>query len=145
MTAAPDSYLSVICLPDDVATFEHFKSRAAAAGMSEYRSAPMVFHEWSRPAPIAVPYPPPAPWWHGVTAGQRVRVVRDGVAVQLQDGRPALAKGKPFTVGPGSDVSAYRTPTAVDILRGVVMVFGDSANWPGGLYVRGDDLVDWPE
>lgn len=83
-----DYYLSVICSPDDTRTFDDFRARAAADGKTEYRTASMVYHEWSRPMPIETV----DPWWHTLVVDDHIEAIAPGTAVLDGAGKHVLSR-----------------------------------------------------
>lgn len=129
--AAPDAYLSVICQPSDTATFETFRARAAAAGMSEYRTVPMVYHEWSGPAPVEI-----VEWWTQLAAGAVVYPARDNVPVLHVTGL-LWRRVMVTTGGARTRWDVY----SVDIPGRRVCIYPDGRGIVGGLWVSPDDII----
>lgn len=134
------TYHVIICAPDDAETIAYHAARAQAAGLTELRTAPMVYLEWSAPAVQPPPDPPPPPWWHGLAADARVTPVRDGVPVMGSDRRQVIYRGVPMVRNMGAVLVVSRAPTEADKAAGWLQVFGDRPPFPGGLYVAAVDV-----
>lgn len=130
-TPSPDAYLSVICQPSDAATFEAFRARAQAAGMTEYRTVPMVYHEWSNPAPVEI-----IEWWMQLAAGAVVYPARDNVPVLFVSGLLWRRISMTTAAGAQTKWDVY----SVDVPGRRVCIYPDGRGIAGGLWVSPDDI-----
>lgn len=126
----PGQTYVLIAPADDLRAFRQAEAVAHADGLTEYRSMPMVYHEWSAPDD----QPPPAPpWWQTAPAGAAVTTTRAGVPVYLSPGGADWGRpGLPLDAGGlqiwGSDGEWAR------VLR------DSPPRYPTGLWVRASDL-----
>lgn len=134
------TYHSIICAPDDAETIAYHTARAQAAGLTELRTAPMLYLEWSAPAAPPAPTPPPPPWWHALAADARVTPVRNGVPIMGADRRQVVYRGVPMVRNLGAVLVVSRAPTDADKAAGWLQVYPDTAPFLGGLYVSTDDI-----
>lgn len=126
MTTAP--YV-LIAPADDTRAFQIAQGVAAAEGLTEYRSMPMVYHEWSTPEQ----QPPPRPWWETASPGAALTVTGSPTAVYTAPGGPAWTRA-PLPAGAAGIQFWGYSGEWIRILQDRPPTF------PGGLWVRAGDV-----
>lgn len=122
-TAAPQYHLFVLALSRQVTLTALVDALAAQLG-------PLQMLEVVTVPPVPEP---PAPWWHGLKADDKVKALRDGVPVVTAGGALAL-RGRAGAVW---DV----WEPAVNIEREQVCIYnGDAKRYAGGLWVAASDI-----
>jgi len=131
---ADDTHLSVICTADDARTFADMQARAREAGLTEYRTAPMIYHEWYKPntPPIVV-----KEWWELLTAGDVVYPARDSVPVVFVSGLLWRRISLTTAAGARTQWDVY----SVDVPGRRVCIYPDGRGIAGGLWVSPDDIT----